>query len=58
MPIFIHDVPNGLGEYGYYGLPMIDVPGMPSVRGVKVSAHCMLQIRGSKPSLASWWKCF
>ena len=23
MPVFIHDVPNGLGEYGYYGLPMM-----------------------------------
>ena len=34
MPVFIHDGPNGLGEYGYYGLPMIDVPGMASVGGV------------------------
>ena len=33
MPVFISDVDNGLGPYGYYGLPIVDVPG------VKVSAH-------------------
>ena len=33
MPVFISDRDNGLGLYGYYGLPIIDVPG------VKVSAH-------------------
>ncbi|KAK3266398.1 hypothetical protein CYMTET_24975 [Cymbomonas tetramitiformis] len=33
MPHFIPWVPNGLGPYGYYGLPEVDVPG------VKASAH-------------------
>jgi len=33
MPVFcVHD-DNGLGPHGYYGLPMIDVPG------IKMSAH-------------------
>lgn len=33
MPVFIPEVGNGLGPFGYYGLPMIDVPG------IKCSAH-------------------
>jgi glycine/D-amino acid oxidase-like deaminating enzyme len=33
MPVFIPDERNGLGPFGYYGLPQIDVPG------VKCSAH-------------------
>jgi len=33
MPNFSASVDNGLGPQGYYGLPMIDVPG------IKVSAH-------------------
>ena len=35
MPVFVADVDNDVGEMdlGYYGLPIVDVPG------VKVSAH-------------------
>ena len=33
MPVFIPEFDNGLGPFGYYGLPMIDVPG------IKCSAH-------------------
>ena len=33
MPVFIPEYDNGLGPFGYYGLPMIDVPG------IKCSAH-------------------
>eukprot|EP00929_Paragymnodinium_shiwhaense_P011188 TRINITY_DN11666_c0_g1_i2.p1 TRINITY_DN11666_c0_g1~~TRINITY_DN11666_c0_g1_i2.p1 ORF type:complete len:456 (+),score=65.97 TRINITY_DN11666_c0_g1_i2:52-1419(+) len=33
MPVFVADVTNGVSNQGYYGLPMIDIPG------VKVSAH-------------------
>lgn len=33
MPVFISSQENGLGAFGYYGLPMIDVPG------IKASAH-------------------
>lgn len=33
MPVFIPEKDNGLGPYGYYGLPQIDVPG------IKASAH-------------------
>ena len=33
MPVFCSDAYNGLGAFGYYGLPMIDVPG------IKASAH-------------------
>ena len=33
MPVFCSAHDNGLGAFGYYGLPMIDVPG------IKASAH-------------------
>ena len=33
MPVFIPETSNGLGPFGYYGLPMIDIPG------IKCSAH-------------------
>ena len=33
MPCFIPEYDNGLGPFGYYGLPMIDIPG------IKCSAH-------------------
>ena len=33
MPVFIPELNNGLGPFGYYGLPMIDIPG------IKASAH-------------------
>ena len=33
MPCFIPEYSNGLGNFGYYGLPMIDIPG------IKASAH-------------------
>lgn len=33
MPVFIPEHDNGLGQWGYYGLPMIDIPG------IKASAH-------------------
>ena len=33
MPCFVPENDNGLGPFGYYGLPMIDVPG------IKCSAH-------------------
>lgn len=33
MPVFIPEMTNGLGPFGYYGLPMIDIPG------IKCSAH-------------------
>eukprot|EP00746_Dinoflagellata_sp_MGD_P054230 gnl/MRDRNA2_/MRDRNA2_237779_c0_seq1.p1 gnl/MRDRNA2_/MRDRNA2_237779_c0~~gnl/MRDRNA2_/MRDRNA2_237779_c0_seq1.p1 ORF type:complete len:248 (+),score=40.94 gnl/MRDRNA2_/MRDRNA2_237779_c0_seq1:114-746(+) len=33
MPVFSASIDNGLGPQGYYGLPMIDVPG------IKASAH-------------------
>ena len=35
MPVFVADVDNGVGDMdlGYYGIPIVDVPG------VKVSAH-------------------
>ena len=33
MPCFLPDFDNGLGPFGYYGLPMIGIPG------IKASAH-------------------
>ena len=33
MPVFCADDDNGLGPFGYYGLPMIDI------QGIKASAH-------------------
>ena len=33
MPCFVSEYDNGLGPFGYYGLPMIDIPG------IKASAH-------------------
>ncbi|KAJ8598620.1 hypothetical protein CTAYLR_003044 [Chrysophaeum taylorii] len=33
MPVFTMRIDNGLGPFGYYGIPAIDIPG------VKVSAH-------------------
>ena len=33
MPVFISDLHNGLGELGYYGIPVVETPG------VKVAAH-------------------
>lgn len=33
MPVFLPHHDNGLGPFGYYGLPMIDIPG------IKASAH-------------------
>lgn len=33
MPVFISDAANGLGALGYYGIPIVSVPG------VKVAAH-------------------
>lgn len=32
-PVFMSNFDNGVGQFGYYGLPAIDIPG------VKVSAH-------------------
>ena len=33
MPVFISDLNNGLGDLGYYGIPVVETPG------VKVAAH-------------------
>ena len=33
MPVFVPETDNGLGPFGYYGLPMIDIGG------IKASAH-------------------
>ena len=33
MPVFISDLNNGLGELGYYGIPIV------KIQGVKVAAH-------------------
>ena len=49
MPVFISDRDNGLGPYGYYGLPIIDVPGTGAARRRVAAATT----RSSTPAAAT-----